>query len=177
MNHGTESQKRLSATDFSNTRILVTGAAGFIGKNLLEKLLAFDCEIYALDKAARPADFAEKITYLQTDLLSENIFHQSKTNKFDYVFHLAARTDLDGKTLDEYRENTRGTENLIRQIDTISLKRFVFYSTQLVVGLHNQTRFLDSYEPYSPNTIYGQSKVVAEKIVKSLAEQLHFSFA
>ncbi len=44
-----------------------------------------------------------------------------------------------------------------------SVERFVFYSTQLVVGLFNETRFIDETEPYRTKTAYGESKIEGEQ--------------
>jgi len=85
----------------------------------------------------------------------------------EILYHLAARTDLDGSDRDAYRVNFDGTQNLIEAAATTKqLKRFVFYSTQLVVGLFDETRFIDEGEPYRTKTPYGESKIEAEKVVK-----------
>jgi len=86
----------------------------------------------------------------------------------EIVYHLAARTDLDGASRDDYRVNFEGTQNLIDEgAKTQQLKRFVFYSTQLVVGLFDETRFIDEGEPYRTKTPYGESKIEAERVVKA----------
>jgi nucleoside-diphosphate-sugar epimerase len=88
------------------------------------------------------------------------------------IYHLAARTDIDGTSLEDYSVNFEGTKNLIQAAaDSKQLQRFVFYSTQLVVGLFNETRFIDESEPYRTKTHYGQSKIEGEKVVQEYCSQ------
>jgi len=86
----------------------------------------------------------------------------------DIVVHLAARTDLDeNENIDGYSANIQGTENLIKAIDEVGcVKRALFTSSQLVcrVGYIPKTD-----TDYQPNNLYGQSKVLTEKIVRESA--------
>lgn len=81
------------------------------------------------------------------------------------VVHLAARTDVDSTaTLPDYATNVTGVENVIAAIRaTRSVRRAIYTSTQLVcrVGYRPQHD-----QDYAPNTIYGQSKVLSEQIVR-----------
>lgn len=83
----------------------------------------------------------------------------------DFIFHMAARTDLDGNNLNDYQQNTLGVQNLIKAIsDLKSLKRIVFASSRLVCQIGYQPK--DEYD-YCPSTPYGESKVLGEKLVRS----------
>lgn len=85
----------------------------------------------------------------------------------DIAYHLAARTDLDGSGPEDYVVNTQGTANLIHAMSRAGFQgRFLHYSTQLVVGLFGETRFIDASEPYRTATAYGQSKIDSELIVE-----------
>jgi nucleoside-diphosphate-sugar epimerase len=83
----------------------------------------------------------------------------------DYILHLAARTDLDEtKDIQGYASNIEGVENLITAIrQTPSVKRCIFTSSQLVCKLGYVPK--DEYD-YVPNTLYGESKVLTEKIIR-----------
>jgi nucleoside-diphosphate-sugar epimerase len=83
----------------------------------------------------------------------------------DAVIHLAARTDLDEKRrLDAYAANMEGVRNLVTAIAaTPSVRRCIFTSSQLVCRV--------GYRPhhdsdYCPTTLYGESKVRTEQIVR-----------
>lgn len=98
-------------------------------------------------------------------------------DNIDIVYHLAAKTDINGKSLGDYKVNYVGTKNIIAEaVVAKSVDRFVFYSTQLVVGLFNETRFIDETEPYRTNTIYGKSKIEGEKIVQKYCQQASLSY-
>ena len=83
----------------------------------------------------------------------------------DVVVHLAARTDLDEKTsLQGYAVNIQGTENLTQAIaDAGCVKRALFTSSQLVCRVGY---IPESDTDYQPSNLYGESKVLTEKIVR-----------
>ncbi|WP_428658475.1 NAD-dependent epimerase/dehydratase family protein [Runella sp.] len=146
-------------------KLLVTGGSGFIGTNLIDYYLGKNFEVYNLDIKKNMNPKHDSL-WLQVDLLDLNSLRKiiAEINP-DYVIHLAARTDLGGTHLDDYRVNFDGTENLIKALRySKNVKKAVFASTMYVckVGyqpVHN--------EDYCPHTIYGESKVVMEKMIRS----------
>jgi nucleoside-diphosphate-sugar epimerase len=148
-------------------KVLVTGGCGFIGHNLVVELLTKGAHPTVLDLPSTDwQSLPKNVAQIKADILDMAAL-RNKLDNFDIIYHLAARTDLDGKNLDDYKVNYTGTKNLIEAAaGSKNLKRFVFYSTQLVVGLFNETRFIDEAEPYKTNTIYGLSKIEGEKAVK-----------
>jgi nucleoside-diphosphate-sugar epimerase len=148
-----------------NTKVMVTGGCGFIGTNLTLELLNRGADITVLDLPS--ADWARlpgRVKTIKADILDRRAI-SGAFDGVEIVYHLAARTDLDGRSLSDYKTNFEGTENIIDQLTGCkAIKRLVLYSTQLVVGLFNETRFIDESEPYRANTVYGESKILAEKI-------------
>jgi len=116
-----------------------------------------------------------KISKIEADVTKPKSY-SGLDNHFEYVFHLAARTDIDGTSVEDYFENYEGTEKILKWLDSKSLVRFVLYSTQLAVGLFNETRFIDESEPYRTKTVYGESKILAEKIVKKYCKEKLISY-
>jgi nucleoside-diphosphate-sugar epimerase len=146
-------------------RILITGSSGFIGKHLTSHLIGKGHRILGIDKKV-PSDEAmasyfQHCDILDVDRLNEIVLDFSP----EVVIHLAARIDLDEKNdLNGYAANIQGVENLILAIrNTPSVKRAIFTSSQLVcmVGYIPKTD-----KDYRPNTLYGQSKVLTERIVR-----------
>jgi nucleoside-diphosphate-sugar epimerase len=91
---------------------------------------------------------------------------QGALDGIEVVYHLAARTDIDSDEVSDYALNFEATERLIEECGRAgAVRRFVFYSTQLVVGLFNEARFIDETEPYRTKTAYGQSKILGEQAV------------
>lgn len=150
---------------YSNKNVVVTGGAGFIGISLVQELCNLGAHVTVVDLPS--ADFSPLpagINIIRGDILSFSTCELACADA-DYVFHLAAKTDLSGKELEAYAANYDGTENIIEALrPNKRIKRFVLFSTQLVVGIFNETRFIDQDEPYRTKTLYGQSKILAEKI-------------
>ncbi len=146
-------------------KVLVTGGSGFIGTNLVQSLLDAGDKVLSVDvkepQNPKHADNFKKVDILDMGLLVGVV----KEFEPEHVIHLAARTDLDGKSLDDYRVNTTGVSNLVVAISRQpSIKRCIFASTKLVCknGYHPK---LD--EDYCPDTMYGQSKVATEQIIRT----------
>lgn len=160
-----------------NKNVLVTGGCGFIGINLVEDLLGAGAKVTVLDLPTGHWErVPNKVKQIKADILQKSDLTGSM-NGIDIVYHLAARTDIDGTKLHDYRVNFEGTQNLIEEAtETKRLERFVFYSTQLVVGLFNETRCIDENEPYRTKTAYGQSKIEGEKVVKKLCQKAGIPF-
>lgn len=149
----------------SNDKILITGGSGFIGTNLVEYYLKKGNAVLNLDKhrARNPLHdcYWKQCNILDMDHFKDICFEFNP----DYFFHLAARTDLDGKTIDDYRENTDGVENTLDILYELKkLKRVMFFSSRLVCEIGYQPKGPDDYRP---TTRYGESKVVGETLVKS----------
>lgn len=145
-------------------RILITGASGFIGSNLVEYYVGRDYNILIIDSKKPSSEIYDKF-WIKADIRNYDELEPIILNfNPDYIIHLAARTDLDGKTLDEYSSNTIGTENLLKISDKlINLKRVIFTSSMLVCYPgYIPTNELD----YAPSTVYGESKVEMEKIIR-----------
>jgi nucleoside-diphosphate-sugar epimerase len=146
-------------------RILVTGGSGFIGTNLIQELIERKHEVVNLDIKA-PRLEAHVPLWREVSLLDENGTAQLlKEARPDYVFHAAARTDLRGRTRDEYAVNMTGTSNLVSAIKAAGcVRRTIFLSSMLVC--RNGYRPTDDLD-VCPNTTYGESKVEMERIVRA----------
>lgn len=142
-------------------KVLVTGSAGFIGQWVRKRLAIEGIESVGLDRnpSSVPAD-------IQCDILNAQDLEMAvQSYAPDALIHLAARVDLDEKSdLSAYGANIEGVRNVIHAIrKTPTIRRAIFTSSQLVCRI--------GYVPsgdsdYCPNTLYGQSKVLTEKIVR-----------
>lgn len=144
-------------------KILVTGGSGFIGTNLTEYFLAKGFEVKNIDKT-KPKHPKWEFCWCLCDIEDYEKFREEVLDfKPDYIVHLAARTDLDGKTVEAYSANTIGVKNLMKIIQELpNLKKIIITSSQFV--------FRNGYQPKSPNdycphTVYGESKVITEQEV------------
>ena len=143
--------------------ILVTGGSGFIGTNLIADLIIQGHTVINID--IYPPRNNEHLKYWQKiDIRNyKSIKEIALSFNPDYIIHLAARTDLDGKSIHDYDSNTKGVSNIINTASLLpNLKKIIITSSMLVchTGYYPKDQF-----DYSPSTLYGESKVETEKIV------------
>ena len=155
-------------------KILITGGSGFIGCNLIEYLLTNNYDILNLD-IHKPRNSKLNDYWVYCDILDyANLKLNTQEFSPNYVIHLAARTDLRGNTICDYRSNTQGTENLINVLDEINnLKKVLFASSRLVCEIEHKPLV---YDDYSATTPYGKSKVYLEKYVREKCHDVHYDW-
>ena len=149
-------------------KFLVTGGSGFIGTNFVEALLADGLTVLNLD-VSTPLKSEHNSVWKQVDILNYTLL-ESEIIKFDpdVIIHFAAVTDLNGKTAEYYSANTRGTQNIINIAKKLNnLKRVIFTSSMYVC---RPGYIPKDYEDFNPHTLYGESKVAGEKLVKSIRD-------
>jgi nucleoside-diphosphate-sugar epimerase len=144
-------------------KVIVTGSEGFLGHHLVAALAARGHRVLGLDRFRVDSPRSGE-TALCDILEGARLIEQFRRYEPEGLIHLAARTDLDGQSLDDYRANIQGVSNVVSAArQTPSLRRAIFTSSQLVCRL--------GYVPkndgdYLPTTLYGQSKVCTERIVR-----------
>ena len=148
-------------------KILVTGAAGFIGSHLVDALVRRGEPVCCF---VRKQDSLEFIPHKKTEIIIGDITNKKSllpaVRGVETIYHLAAKTDFDGRTWEEYyRPNVLGTRNLIDLAIKEKVKRFVFFSTIRTIGLKDSKIPIDETAPYYPLNFYDRSKVEAEKLL------------
>ena len=146
-------------------KIIVTGGSGFIGTNLIEYFDSQGADICNIDKV-KPRNSKHNIFWKNINILDEkkliDFFIKFQPT---LIFHMAARTDLNGLNLEDYNENIDGVKNIVNAINSVdSINYAVFASSMLVCNLGYRPKNI--YD-YSPNTKYGESKVIGENIVRN----------
>lgn len=150
-------------------RFLVTGTAGFIGLNLAERLESLGEEWVGVDRRQPGVECVARKTR-QFDLKSENeTLALVRGVAPDVIIHLAARTDLDGKAVQDYADNTLPLINLVKAQSSQNRVPFLVHaSSRLVFSPENDpTGTWD----YTPDTAYGKSKVASEWVLRVLPPQ------
>jgi GlcNAc-P-P-Und epimerase len=146
--------------------IFLTGGSGFIGTHLVEAFLKRGDTVTNFDRTA-PRDTTQESYWTQGDILDGDALREAmEASAPDIVLHVAARTDCDENTTVEkdYRVNTEGTTNFLAAVKASpSVKRALIVSSQYVAG---PSRLPESDTDYFPHTVYGQSKVITEKLTR-----------
>tara|TARA_Y100000588_G_scaffold354442_1_gene408735 strand:- start:9779 stop:10726 length:948 start_codon:yes stop_codon:yes gene_type:complete len=140
-------------------RVIVTGASGFIGNNLVRKLSELEAEVVVIDRM-QPGERYPHVEFEWADLR-----HLTKTYETDYLIHLAAVTNAgyaERYPLDTYEQNVLGTVNLLDHVNVA--KRIMFPSTALVYGASSTPIKEDAEQ--DPSSVYAQSKVLGEQLIK-----------
>ena len=147
----------------SKFRILVTGGSGFIGTHFVGLLLNKNKEILNVD-IQEPKVASQNSLWKQCDIKDFNeLFKIFSGFSPTHVLHLAAKANLNGKTISDFPDNTIGTKNVVDCMSLLkSINRFIHTSTQYVVypGVNPE-----SNEDLLPYTAYGESKAESERIV------------
>jgi nucleoside-diphosphate-sugar epimerase len=153
-------------------KIFITGGSGFIGTNLLQYLIGRGHEVANYD-IVNPRNVEQHPNWIEGDVRNRRQLHEalSRFNP-DYFIHLAARTDLNGKSISDYSSNTDGVLNVVQELTlNKTVQRAIFTSSRLVCKIGYSPK---SDQDYCPNTWYGESKVIGEKIVREHAQDILF---
>jgi len=115
-----------------NATALVTGGTGFLGRHIVEKLLAQGRPVAVL--ARNPAPDLEKrgVRFIRTSLDDESAV-RAACRGIDTVFHVAAKVGVWGRYDDFFRANVLGTRALLAGCREHGVARFVHTSTPSVV--------------------------------------------
>jgi UDP-glucose 4-epimerase len=153
---------------------LVTGGAGFIGSNLVSKLLELGHEVICIDNES-----GKERSTPQWNILAKNYKLDISNYKdikdlfygVDYVFHMAAEVRVQGSIdnpLDTFEKNVMGTATVLQCSREARVKRFMLSSTSAAYGKNDVPNIeTQSDDPLNP---YSVSKVAAEKICKMYTE-------
>lgn len=163
--------------------ILVTGAAGFIGSHLAERLAGLGHRVWGLDcltdyyayaqKALNLAQVRERgVEHLPLDLAEDDL--TGALEGVDFVYHLAAQPGISAATPFEtyLRNNIVATQRLLEAAQgATSLQGFIYISTSSVYGADATG---DERTEPRPTSHYGVTKLAAEQLALALHRDRDF---
>jgi NAD dependent epimerase/dehydratase len=169
--------------DFSGKKILVTGASGFIGSHLVERLVAEGADVRALFHYNSRSDYGllellDPATLAGVEIIPGDLKDGDGVRRAvkgcEIVFHLGALIAIPysyRNPNDFVQANVVGTANVLNAALEYGVERLVHTSTSETYGTA-QYQPIDEAHPLVAQSPYSASKIAADK----LAESYHFSF-
>jgi nucleoside-diphosphate-sugar epimerase len=161
-------------------RVLVTGAAGFIGSHLLPMLVKEGYEVIGLDNSDDPSNVSDYANVYIADICdSVRMKTLGQILKFDSVIHLAAMAAprvAEAKPEETFRVNVLGTYNILRMAKEVGVKRVVFASTAHVYGISPKYLPTDEVHPLALLDTYTSSKIMGEQLCHLFYENYNMSY-
>ena len=157
--------------------VLVTGAAGFIGSHLTERLLERGCEVVGLDdlSSGNRANLAKalqnaRFKFVEGDLSNLTIA-KGALGECKLVFHLAADPEVQAgwqNPEQQLKQNLLTTFNLLEAVRMRkTTTRLVFASTSTVYGEPTTIPTAEDYGPLLPISMYGATKLGCESMISA----------
>jgi dihydroflavonol-4-reductase len=144
--------------------ILVTGATGFLGRNLVPRLLEAGYPVRVLARPASDTAFlvAAGADVALVDDITDAVGIKEAIAGCRYVIHAAARFRMWGNLLDFWRTNVAGTATVLEAAAEAGVERFVHVSSIVVVGKPEAGRVIDEMHPCHPQDAYQRTKLEGE---------------
>ncbi len=145
---------------------LVTGGGGFLGRAIVERLLARGDQVRSFARSDYPQLTEMGVETLRGDLADTDAL-EAACRDCDVVFHVAARAGIWGRYKDYYETNVRGTENVLRACWAQGVSRLVYTSSPSVIFSGGDMENVDESVPYPPHfhSHYSETKALAEQKV------------
>jgi len=164
-------------------KILVTGAAGFIGSEFVRQAVKKGYKVIVTDKLTYAADLARlkdlkgRFKFYKVDICSKKgISDIFRKNKPEIIVNFAAQTHVDRSILESspfVKTNIFGTRNLLDAAAKNDIKRFIHISTDEVYGEIKKGKFYEN-SPLNPSSPYSASKAAADLLVKAYVRTFDF---
>jgi nucleoside-diphosphate-sugar epimerase len=175
-------------------RILVTGAYGFIGSRIVERLLEMGHDVTAMDNKEtygvitteelqklytwRQRNWTKTVARAEGDVTDRNDVLSAFKPRPDYVIHLASYPRAKIVNNDPWigvQNVIGGTVNLLWHCQHMPVKKFVFVSSSMIYGHFSDGTREDAVT--KPNNLYGEAKLTAERFVKHYQQQHGIDYA
>ncbi|HQI73553.1 MAG: NAD-dependent epimerase/dehydratase family protein [Smithella sp.] len=147
-------------------KIIITGAGGFLGRNLAAALLSAGHKVWNFSRSKH-----QQLQEMGIETTCGNLQNEadvaSAFKGIDVVFHVASRVGIWGKYDEYYRTNVIGTKNVLNACRANGITKLIYTSTPSVVFDGSDICGADETRPYSQKfyNYYSETKTIAEQMV------------
>ena len=167
-------------------KALVAGGAGFIGSHLIDALLSEGHQVACIDNFfigtrtnVSHLKRNQNFTFYEQDLCNlDAVSRIFDKEKFDYIFHLAANSDIQASAANpviEYNNTYSTTFNILECMRRHDVKKLFFASTSAVYGEKNGIDLSEDTTLLTPISYYGAAKLGSEALISAYSYMNHFS--
>src|SRR5690349_2491769 len=163
-----------------NRTVLVTGAAGFVGSHLTDRLLELGNTVIGIDNFSRGTQgnlsrslLDAGFRFFETDVSDlsslRNIF---SSYEIDTVWHMVANSDIGAGVADpnvDLKDTFLSTFNVLVAMREAHIRKIAFASTSAVYGVHDET-LEENIGPLFPISNYGAMKLASEALISAAVE-------
>ena len=170
-----ESSERQILSFYKSKKIVVSGATGYIAWNLINKLLAIDCEIICLTRKPPGKLYLENLTTSNAEVntivgsYDDEALWKKSLDGVDVIFHLASQTSFyiaEDDPLEDFKNNVYPMQLLLKVASQNEKKPYVaFAGSATQCGLTNKLPVGESVKD-NPSTVYDFHKLLAERYLK-----------
>ena len=161
--------------------VLVTGGAGYIGSHVVEKLIKKKIKAIIVDNLSTgyKSLINKKAFFYLCDIKNFKKLNKIfKKHNISSVIHLAASLSVgesEKKPKKYYLNNVLGTKNVIKCCNQNNVKNLIFSSTCAVYK--DQMKIVKESSKVKPKSIYGKTKLAAEKLIKNNINKKKMNYA
>jgi len=150
-------------------RVAITGATGFLGSHLTERLLKDGYEVSILARSEeKAAQFTGRVHNIVIADIADRAAMVKLVEGADYVFHLVSNFRTASGPPESYHKiNVEGTKAVVDAALAAGVKRFVHCAT---IGVHGNVKSspADENTAYAPGDLYQETKLEAQQYVESV---------
>lgn len=160
--------------------VLVTGAAGFIGSHLTDRLLENGLTVVGTDNLSRGtrSNLSDALSHPRFQFLEADLSNLATIREIlsqfpiDTVWHMVANSDIGAGVVDpsvDFRDTFLTTFHLLLAMREAQIRRIAFPSTSAVYGVHSDV-LTENTGPLFPISSYGAMKLASEGIISAAVE-------
>ena len=180
---GSQTESKLKELAEAGTRILVTGGSGYLGSVLVEMLVAWGFDVTVVDNLLYSQNtlfnlfHTGKIRFVYGDVTNESFMKRVMEEKYDYILPLAA---IVGFPISELKPEITWMVNhkaILTVLEHRKNARIIFPTTNSGYGATTGEIYCTEESPLNPISVYGKSKVAAEKTIMESGNAICFRLA